>query len=99
MKLSLKEIAKLIDGFIEGNSSKEILGINSLDDADSSQISYIISEKYKESLTKSSAGAIIVDEKLIVKSTLLITSFKFSLVKIRFGNIVCKSFLLFFPAG
>jgi len=64
MKLSLKEIAKLIDGFIEGNSSKEILGINSLDDADSSQISYIISEKYKESLIKSNAGAIIVDEKL-----------------------------------
>ena len=64
MKLSLEEIAKLIDGFIEGNSSKEILGINSLDDADSSQISYIISEKYKESLIKSSAGAIIVDDNL-----------------------------------
>ena len=64
MKLSLKEIANLIDGHIEGNSSKEILGINSLDDSDSNQISYIISEKYKESLIKSNAGAIIVDEKL-----------------------------------
>ena len=64
MKLSLEEIAILIDGYIEGNSSKEILGINSLDDADSNQISYIISEKYKESLINSGAGAIIVDEKL-----------------------------------
>jgi len=64
MKLSLEKIANLIDGFIEGDSSKEILGINSLDDADSNQISYIISEKYKESLINSNAGAIIVDEKL-----------------------------------
>ena len=64
MKLTLQEIAKLIDGSIEGDKSKEILGINSLDNADSYQISYIISEKYKESLVNSSAGAIIVDEKL-----------------------------------
>ena len=64
MKLTLQEIANLIDGSIEGDFSKEILGINSLDNADSNQISYIISEKYKESLIKSNAGAIIVDEKL-----------------------------------
>jgi UDP-3-O-[3-hydroxymyristoyl] glucosamine N-acyltransferase len=64
MKLSLKEIANLIDGHIEGNSSKEILGINSLDDSDSSEISYAVSEKYKDSLIKSGAGAFIVEDNL-----------------------------------
>ena len=64
MKLKLEEIANLIDGSIEGDLSKEILGINSLDDADSNQISYIVSEKHKKSLTKSSAGAVIVEDNL-----------------------------------
>ena len=63
MKLTLKEIANLIDGYIEGDFSKEIIGINTLDNADSTQISYAINYKYKESLINSSAGAIIVDEK------------------------------------
>jgi len=64
MKLTLEKIANLIDGSIEGDFSKEIVGINSLDNADSNQISYIISEKYKESLINSGAGAIIVNDNL-----------------------------------
>ena len=64
MKLTLEEIANLIDGSIEGDFSKEILGINSLDNADSNQISYAVSEKYRDSLIKSAAGAVIVEDKL-----------------------------------
>ena len=65
MKLTLKEIAKLISASVNGNPSKEILGINTLANANSEQISYAISNKYKELLINSNAGAVIVDKKLI----------------------------------
>jgi len=64
MKLTLEEIAKLIDGSIQGERLKEINGINSLENADSNQISYSVSEKYKETLINSNAGAVIVNNKL-----------------------------------
>jgi len=64
MKLTLKEIAKLIDATIIGEASKEILGINTLTDANFEQISYAVSKKYKELLINCNAGAVIVDKDL-----------------------------------
>ena len=65
MKLTLQEIAKLIGATVNGEPSKEILGINTLVNANSEQISYAISNKYKELLVNSNAGAVIVDKSLI----------------------------------
>ena len=64
MKLSLYEIANLIDGSIKGDESKEIYGLNSLLNADFNQISYAVSLKYREALIESKAGAIIVNDEL-----------------------------------
>ena len=64
MKLTLAEIAKLIGASVHGDSSKEILGISTLNDANSRQISYAVSKKYKEHLINSNAGAVIIDESL-----------------------------------
>ena len=64
MKLSLKEISKIIGASLEGDRSKEIVGINTLEDATSEQISYAVSKKYLESLTNTNAGAVIVDSSL-----------------------------------
>ena len=64
MKLTLEEIANLIDGFIKGDDSKEIYGLNSLESADLNQISYAASLKYKDALINSKAGAIIVNDGL-----------------------------------
>jgi len=64
MILTLKEIAILIDATILGDSSKEILGVNTLTDANSDHISYAVSKKYKELLINSNAGAVIIDESL-----------------------------------
>jgi len=64
MKLTLKEIAKLLGASIHGEPSKEILGINTLTNANSNQISYAVSSKFKELLINSNAGAVIVDESL-----------------------------------
>ena len=52
MKLTLQEIANLIDGSIEGDNTKEIYGLNSLVNADLNQISYAVSEKYKDAMIK-----------------------------------------------
>jgi len=64
MKLTLQEIAKLIDANVLGDSSKEILGINTLANANSEQISYAVGKKYKDLLINSNAGAVILDESL-----------------------------------
>jgi UDP-3-O-[3-hydroxymyristoyl] glucosamine N-acyltransferase len=64
MKLTLQEIANLIGGSIKGDASKEIYGINSLENADFNQISYAVSLKYKDALIGSKAGAIIVNDGL-----------------------------------
>jgi len=80
MKLSLKEISKLIEASLEGDLSKEVVGFNTLEDATSEQISYAVSTKYLESLANTNAGAVIVDSslkkycstnKLIVEDTYL----------------------------
>ena len=65
MKLSLKEIAKLIGATVHGEPSKEISGINTLTNANSDQISYAVSKKYKNLIINSNAGAVIVDKNLI----------------------------------
>jgi UDP-3-O-[3-hydroxymyristoyl] glucosamine N-acyltransferase len=64
MKLTLEEIAKLIGASIYGEPSKEILGINTLTNANSDQISYAVSKKYKKLLINSNAGAVIVENSL-----------------------------------
>ncbi|WP_416650798.1 UDP-3-O-(3-hydroxymyristoyl)glucosamine N-acyltransferase [Candidatus Pseudothioglobus sp. Uisw_086] len=64
MKLTLEEIAKLIDASVYGESSKEISGINTLANANTGQISYAVSKKYKKLLINSNAGAVIVDKSL-----------------------------------
>ena len=104
MKLTLEEIAKLIDGSVQGDESKEINGINSLEHADISEISYAVNKKYKEALINSKASAIIVNEelkeycytnKIVVKNVYLaysILSHKFKQTQdindLSFGNDV-----------
>ena len=64
MVLTLKEIAELVGGSIEGDSSLLIQGIGALNSANSNQISYAINEKYKDSLKNSNAGAFIINKSL-----------------------------------
>jgi UDP-3-O-[3-hydroxymyristoyl] glucosamine N-acyltransferase len=64
MILTLKEIAKIVDGSIEGDFSKSIHGIGALDSANSSQISYAVNIKHKDSLKNSDAGAFIISKSL-----------------------------------
>jgi len=64
MTLSLEKIAQLIGATLIGDPDIEINGINTFKDANGNQISYAVSEKYINSLSKTKAGAVILPKKL-----------------------------------
>jgi len=64
MTFSLEKISKLIGATLIGNSATEINGISTLREANENQISYAVSDKYINSLSKTKAGAVIVPKKL-----------------------------------
>ena len=64
MTHSLEKIAQLIGATLIGDPDIEINGISTLKDANGNQISYAVSEKYKNSLSKTKAGAVILPQKL-----------------------------------
>jgi len=75
LKLSLKKIANLVGGNVIGNDSFIIEGINSLDAAAQGEISFFADRKYKESLGKTKASAIIVsEENLLFKGPQVVVS-------------------------
>ena len=64
MKITLKDVSKIIGGTIIGDPLKEITGINSLHKADNNQISYVTNQKYINKLVNTSAGAVIINSSL-----------------------------------
>jgi len=75
LKLSLKKIANLVGGNVIGNDSFIIEGINSLDAAAQGEISFFADRKYKESLRRTKASAIIVsEENLLFKGPQVVVS-------------------------
>jgi len=75
LTLSLKKIANLVGGNVIGNDSFIIEGINSLDAAAQGEISFFADRKYKESLRKTKASAIIVsEENLLFKGPQVVVS-------------------------
>ena len=64
MTLSLEKIAELIGATLIGNSTTKINGISTLKNANGNQITYAISEKYINSLSKTKAAAVILPIKL-----------------------------------
>lgn len=79
MAYSLKAIAELLNGSIEGDEDITIKGVNSLELAEEGEISFYYDPRYKENLSKTKASAIIVSKpepsfkgtQIIVKSPAL----------------------------
>ena len=61
MNYSLENIAKIIDASLDGEASKVIHGVNTLENAQINQISYATSKKYLDPLRKTLAGAVILE--------------------------------------
>jgi len=60
MKKRLKELAELVGGKVVGDGEVEILGIASIDEAKTGEITFIASPKYLSKLIQTKASAIIV---------------------------------------
>ena len=105
MTFSLEKIAELIGATLIGDSTTEINGISTLKDANGNQISYAVSEKYINSLSKTKAGAVILPKKLkehcptnvlIVEDTYLAfakITHKFKLYNFPVNNSSCKAII------
>jgi UDP-3-O-[3-hydroxymyristoyl] glucosamine N-acyltransferase len=63
LNTTLDEIAKAVGGEVVGNKDLVITGINSLDDAGPSEISFFSDRRYQQSLGKTRAGALLISHK------------------------------------
>ncbi len=63
MKTTLEKIADAVGGEVIGDERFVITGINSLNDAGPSEISFFADRRYKENLNKTRAGAVLVSHK------------------------------------
>ncbi|MCF8144481.1 MAG: UDP-3-O-(3-hydroxymyristoyl)glucosamine N-acyltransferase [Deltaproteobacteria bacterium] len=61
--LTLDEIADAAGGKVVGNGDVVVTGINSLNDAGPSEISFFSDRRYEESLRKTRAGALLISHK------------------------------------
>jgi UDP-3-O-[3-hydroxymyristoyl] glucosamine N-acyltransferase len=61
--LPLQKIAELVKGEIAGDAGITITGVNSLDAAISGDISFFADKRFRESLKRTSASAVIVSQK------------------------------------
>ena len=60
MEITLDKIAEVVEGEVLGDKDFVITGINSLDDAGPSEISFLADRRYSEALKKTRAGAILI---------------------------------------
>lgn len=61
MKQSLKEIAQLVDGIIEGDTDINITSVRKIEDADKGSITFLANPNYEEFVYSTKAAAIIVE--------------------------------------
>ena len=64
LDISLNEIAKIVGGKVIGDGKVTIHGVNSLDLAGPGEISFLTDNRFKDSLTASSASAILVKQEM-----------------------------------
>lgn len=62
MKLSVKEIAKIISADVIGNMLHMVKGVSSFDDADSHDITFACDPQYLKKLSQTKAGVVIVPD-------------------------------------
>lgn len=84
MELTLKEIAKIVEGKIEGNENIVIKSAAGLSDAGENDISFLSDQRYLGELNKTKASAVIVPEEVTItnKNLIKVKNPYFAFVKI-----------------
>ncbi len=68
MKLSIKQIAEIINGEIVGDEDKLISNFNKLEEANENEICFFSNPKYEADFYKTLAGVVIINKDLTLKS-------------------------------
>ena len=87
MQLSIKEIAKLVDGEVIGEGDRIIKGIAAFDDAGSDEITFATSVSYKKRIAQTKAAAVIVSPDVDEPGKTLIRVQNPSLASARIASI------------
>ena len=67
MELKAFEVAKLIDGVVEGDKNSSINKLSKIENGDNNSLSFLGNSKYNDFLYKSNASIVIVDKSLELK--------------------------------
>ena len=62
MSVTLAELAQLVGGTVLGDETVEISGVNTLEAAAESEISFLASPRYRREAEGSAAGAVVVSD-------------------------------------
>lgn len=62
MRIKLKEISERLEGDLSGDGDIEITGVSGINEAGSSQITFVANPKYLAAISTTQAGAIIIGE-------------------------------------
>ena len=94
-QMSIKEIANIVNGEIIGDSDINLTGLGKIEEADSKEITFFANPKYKQFLSTSKAGTILVNKNFDVseysdKTFIKVEDAYFSFVKL---------FSIFYPQG
>lgn len=63
MELTLKDIAAIIGGTVTGDDQVQVKGINSLEQAERGEISFVVGPRFKDLVKSTKASALIVKER------------------------------------
>lgn len=64
VRLTLSEVAELVDGRVEGDGSVRVRGVAPLDEAGEDQLGLLADRRYRSAAAASAAGALLVSEDL-----------------------------------
>ena len=90
MKITLGEIARLIEGQVVGNADHPIEGVSQIQDGSSGTITFLSNPAYSKYLSSTDADAVIVEEKSLLKE-------KMGIVVQNSQYAIAKTLMLFNP--
>lgn len=90
MKATAAEIAQLVGGQVAGNASAAVTGVAPLDDAESTDLSFVAEEKYYKNLPQSKAGVVLIHKNKAAegKTAILVDQPQLAFLKIL--NVIAK---------
>lgn len=92
VKLTAYQIAQFVNGQVEGDSEKEIIGVSKLEEANENTLCFYSNPKYLNQLLESNAGIVIVADSFAIPAESKSTFIKCSIPYLAFCQVLDKYF-------